>query len=824
MNIRHLLEQLSNPDDFRWGARSVDIRRQAGRAQVRGPPEVYSATLLPPYVSRMGYIRFHDANVKDNETVKEDPTKYQIKNTMKPAIWNNVAPQIQNLKQTTLQEVAQKVNHIHDDKILYLKTIYDAHRVVATSMLVEDDNGDCLMLSLYNYVGINEDPTDVFPVGTYLAVMAPYMKNAQDDKQQALFLRCDNPQCIRVFPFRQAWLEAKKGKKLLMDVNDDPSNLRLQGNEAFSQPNYESAARDYTRALACPNITTEDRTSCLANRAEVRIRQERWEAAEDDAQAVLQIDENHVKARFRLATALLHLNQLQRAYELIRTLAEETPKQKAFQELKLRVEVALQEQQGNFNFKLMRREAAVDAGGGAVPPFHANYCSPKIRHGVEIQKRNGFRYRGCVALDAMEPKTLVVASKAFAFVPTSKMPNTDFSINPYDESAHSGSQMALHNELIVLVHRRPQLLKALYSLSSGIDEQGRDASSFDKIDMDRIQCILNTNVFSADSENANLERAWKERRMHIANPDITEAQMAAKMQPIDSMTGSGLWLNESMFNHSCTPNCTPTQIGDHMFIWTNRHIQSNEELCVSYVSAGSTYKMREKIFSSWTNPNVGFICQCDWCHAVRSSPELQAADETVHAAYDTAAKMVTYQHVKMAVAAEQVLPSTARKRLMKVYDSLPFHIQHIASAKLWMMEGAWLTHLGKVQKALEAHKMVAEIKLAVGGCVDFERAKDLWRIVGASMACGLVDKAQALLTEIWIEFFEDATLSDRHVAFLELTEHYTLPWWCDSLDESRAMMMRRLVHATIDIASKREKSKRNNNSNSSNNHKSGKTK
>lgn len=39
------------------------------------------------------------------------------------------------------------------------------------------------MLSLYNYVGPEEDPKEVFPVGTIFALLAPYMKNSQDDPE-----------------------------------------------------------------------------------------------------------------------------------------------------------------------------------------------------------------------------------------------------------------------------------------------------------------------------------------------------------------------------------------------------------------------------------------------------------------------------------------------------------------------------------------------------------------------------------------------------------------------------------------------------------------
>lgn len=82
------------------------------------------------------------------------------------------------------------------------------------NVLVEDDVGDCILLCLYNYLASHEDPSDVFPVGTYMALVAPLMKYSQDDPNNALMLRCDNPECVRIFPFYRSWVAAKLGKEL----------------------------------------------------------------------------------------------------------------------------------------------------------------------------------------------------------------------------------------------------------------------------------------------------------------------------------------------------------------------------------------------------------------------------------------------------------------------------------------------------------------------------------------------------------------------------------------------------------------------------------
>ena len=202
-----------------------DFLQKVDEAKLRGLPSVYKGDVPPAILSRMGYINYHKKNIE--ELAKESGDMKRVKQTMHPAVRNIKAPKrILSLRSTTLRKVAEKVNYIHHDKILFLRTTYDAHRLIGTNTLVEDDNGDCIMLSLYNYVAAHEDPSDIFPVGTYLAILAPMMKNAKDDPKQTLMLRCDNPECVRIFPFRRAWIAAKRGKEMLADVDDDAQVLR----------------------------------------------------------------------------------------------------------------------------------------------------------------------------------------------------------------------------------------------------------------------------------------------------------------------------------------------------------------------------------------------------------------------------------------------------------------------------------------------------------------------------------------------------------------------------------------------------------------------
>jgi hypothetical protein len=171
------------------------------------------------------------------------------------------------------------VNKIHADRVLFCTTSYAAYRMVGTQVLVEDDGMDCLTLALYNYVQDYEDPNQVLPVGTYLAVLAPYMKNALDDRQKNLILRCDYPQCIIKYGSKAAWLAAKEGRPSQQETSDALS-LKERGNKSFRNNEFKAAERFYSRALQSSSIQESDKIVCWSNRAEVDLRSGQWEYTE----------------------------------------------------------------------------------------------------------------------------------------------------------------------------------------------------------------------------------------------------------------------------------------------------------------------------------------------------------------------------------------------------------------------------------------------------------------------------------------------------------------------------------------------------------------
>ncbi|CAB9497348.1 TPR domain protein [Seminavis robusta] len=793
MSFREFLQELSAVDDrFRPTSAGIDTAKLAQDATDRGKPQVFQAWLPPPVINRTGFIQMHEEQMKliqNRKRSKGNTVVVSSNSTIRPHAQHGPFPPLSSLRVTTLREVATKVNHIHDDCILFVKTIFDSHRIVGTNLLVEDSCGDCLLFSLYNFVAPEEDPQDVFPKGTYLAILAPYMKNSGDDPNRNLLLRCDNPECIRIFTSHRSWLAGMRGKKLIDTRGLDPSQLRKQGNEAFGEERYPVAARCYTRALDCPSIEDADKVACLSNLAEVNLRQELWEAAGENARAVLALDHTHTKAKYRLATALVRLNRFEEAVQVISGEME-----KIFQRLRKDIAELLKEQAGQYKLKKIHKEAA-SKPNHRLAKFHANFVSPKIETGVEIVKeRQGFTYRGCIATERIDANTLISSSRALVFC-QEQANALDYCVDPYTKRFLKGSSMALENKLILLMYQRPALRESIYNLSSGLEHASNPSC---KIDIKRIGGIVTSNTFGISAVDG-VEETWEKFKQTSQCLEPLSGLQEEEAWEQQFINGSGFWTQESLFNHSCIPNCTWNQIGDQMFVSTTQDIEAGQELTLSYVSLDLSFSDREEKFRHWIQPDHGFQCECDWCHSIRSSPKLAKTERTVHAAYRKAAQLVSSGHhvTRMHAAAELAMPSAERQVAFDTFSSLPLALQHNACADLWVMEGACQAHKGNHPGALVAYEKVAAIKFAVRGGFSIERAKDLWRIVGASMANQNPGRALELLISIYHDVFLPSSVSNMYEAFRVLTLHYSMPWWQDSFDVQKQTVMERLIERAV---------------------------
>ena len=355
-------------------------------AMDRGPPQVRSASLLSAFLTRSLFL----AGMQQDSDTRETPKQRILRQTMGPFIEHGPAPRLENLKPISLREIARKINCIHSGRVLFAMTERTPYRVVGTNLLIRDENEDVIQAGIYNFIRHNQDPSVTFPNGTCIALLEPYMKHSQDNPDAPLMLRCDNPQCVVIFDSKHVWQQAKKGcfqiscKQTQYTAHD----LRQQGNDFFRKGDMEKALKSYTNAIGHTDVSIDDKVASLSNRAEVFLRMQLWEKAEADCRQVLKIDADHVKAKFRLAKALLRLNKITDGYNLLLCLKKEHKiEDKTLMKDANRL---MKESRGNFNFDTMRRQSCGDM-------FHADYTSDAVDFGTSVTRPSIRTYRGCTA-------------------------------------------------------------------------------------------------------------------------------------------------------------------------------------------------------------------------------------------------------------------------------------------------------------------------------------------------------------------------------------------------------------------------------------------
>uniref|UniRef100_A0A7S1G8S4 Uncharacterized protein n=1 Tax=Bicosoecida sp. CB-2014 TaxID=1486930 RepID=A0A7S1G8S4_9STRA len=80
--------------------------------------------------------------------------------------------------------------------------------------------------------------------------------------------------------------------------------FKTAGNDFYKASKFESAVDSYTQAVECADIGEADKATIICNRAQCRLMLKDYEKAVEDANLVLAVQADNVKALFRRASAL----------------------------------------------------------------------------------------------------------------------------------------------------------------------------------------------------------------------------------------------------------------------------------------------------------------------------------------------------------------------------------------------------------------------------------------------------------------------------------------------------------------------------------------
>jgi len=285
-------------------AQQINTERTQG-----GALPVMRGNLPDPF----GIARFHKEKAAELAAAAVDDDMGIQFISMRPPITHGVAPQsLTGLAPILLSEAVAAVNKIHAGRVLFLTSVGTAYRSQGVHVLCRDANEAIVLCVLYNYVLPEGDPAEVFPPGTRLAMLEPYLRFPQDNPDRPAFVRCDNPQAVRVFASTRAWERAQLG-----DFEADPAPsascdaLCSSGDKEFCAGRNTEAICLYSSALRVDPTSAR----ALRNRAACNHRLGRWAAVLEDMEGALALDATHKKAAFRRAEALLLLQRPLQARE-----------------------------------------------------------------------------------------------------------------------------------------------------------------------------------------------------------------------------------------------------------------------------------------------------------------------------------------------------------------------------------------------------------------------------------------------------------------------------------------------------------------------------
>eukprot|EP01112_Ceratiomyxa_fruticulosa_P019680 TRINITY_DN6496_c0_g4_i1.p1 TRINITY_DN6496_c0_g4~~TRINITY_DN6496_c0_g4_i1.p1 ORF type:complete len:720 (-),score=145.58 TRINITY_DN6496_c0_g4_i1:76-2235(-) len=496
------------------------------------------------------------------------------------------------LKQITLEDVP--LEKLCEGKLLLCRTLVDAGKTVGRSLftIIEDHKGNYIRLTAYNFSPFQEHPKKSLPKGSLLGIINPYKRQARSDGTETL--RIDNPASIVQFFTETKFVSMGWKGSLDPKTPFPPSypNKELTAIESKDLGNQFFVGKKYYQAEECYSKAIElDPKNAVfySNRAACYLELSKFKLAFQDTQRGLEIEPLHPKLNYRLCKALLFLRKFDKLQENIQKLMEIMPEDNEAKKIQVLCERGVKEMnEGKYNMTEMLQEMKEN------PRLihHSDYFSPNIEI-VEVPGKG----RGILSKDFIPYGSIVMVSKAFDCVHESEAPfilyedETTGMVRPY----RSQELIACTARKIANDEEEAATVYYLHAPNFG-------AADPTVVDMSRIADIDMCNGFT-----------W------VPNP------LNMKVST-DQDSGSGLWIQPSLFNHSCIANCGKYCVGDFMFVYTVLDIQKGEELTLSYLGNTPTYIKSTKQIQQQRN----IKCKCPRCLFFQSHPTIAKREQDLY--------------------------------------------------------------------------------------------------------------------------------------------------------------------------------------------------
>ncbi|KAF5619109.1 TPR domain protein [Fusarium tjaetaba] len=478
----------------------------------------------------------------------------------------------------------------HRGKKVMLRVLTPPDRMTAVMAIVEDEKGIAVLLQLYHQPEETVVPaTEILCLNMVCTLKEPFFKCATDGTYS---LRVDHPSDIIRLDAADDRIPSHWRPSMVIS-SENSTDIRKQGNDAVKAKKWAEALRLYSSAIGAGQ-NFEERQLAFLNRSLANLNMDRPKQALLDAERATNPGMPSEKCLFRKARALYELGDYQQSLEVLETLTQSFPENKAASYEKDRLSERLNEQRtGEYKFRQMYKQAE------KTPPLIdcATFSAP-----VEIRQSPG-RGKGLFTTKAVSAGELLLCEKAFSYSFAGDEQSTK-QIKILMNLATKRMVMGGPARLLSLVVQKlfhNSSLSAEFGDLHHADYQKATVSETDGtpvVDSFLVERITSLNCFGAPrTSRESFFQATSSSRDMTGDKHFKH-------------TTSGIWLIASRINHSCVGNCRRSFIGDMQIVRATRDLPADTELffCYRPPVRFETYQEALKGLNHW-----GFTCGCELC-------------------------------------------------------------------------------------------------------------------------------------------------------------------------------------------------------------------
>jgi tetratricopeptide (TPR) repeat protein len=454
--------------------------------------------------------------------------------------------------------------NVHSGSYLLCRTVSKATACIL--VLIEDMDGNVEILQMQNLVK-SSDLNEFMPEGTLLIIKEPCLKYGLYFSMP--YICCDSPSDVIVIDEHNCLLIDTHWFKRYDRADFD--GFKVNGGHFYRIGKYESALRSYRKALS---IVQNDAV-IHANMSAVLFKLERYKESYEHAECSYELMHTD-KALYRMGQSAYELRKWKLAIDKFKLVEDASVTIGKIAQCDQRLDEA-----ANANYDWLTMYTTSQNSQKTTRLHVADYVGP-----VKVVDIDG-KGRGLVATRNVKPGELLLVSKAFSSAYISECGAMCSSYNTVTNQLSTPSEYLNMRNAMINLKNNCESAMDLYGLYCGNGSSGNGKLDASIVDVDRIEKICLFNAFIGDS---------------VAENNLI-----------------GLWLYQSLINHSCYANAYRTFYADIMVVRSIKFICKDDEVTFEYidVSLPLTERVRQ------LHDCYQFMCDCGLCKTDKADVEYQ---------------------------------------------------------------------------------------------------------------------------------------------------------------------------------------------------------